>query len=88
MAAYLSPYQLVVVDKDNRLVPLSTTQFPAYASGTTYGNGVYVYYSNVIYKSLQASNKGHTPSSSTSWWQAQTAPHTPTATAFRPDKIY
>ena len=90
MAAYLSPYQFVMFDKDNRLVPLSSTQFPAYASGTTYGNGVYVYYSNVIYKSLQASNKGHTPgaSSSSTWWQAQTTPHTPTSLSFKPDKIY
>ena len=88
MAAYLSPYQLVVVDKDNRLVPLSTTQFPAYSSSTTYASDVYVYYSNVIYKSLQASNKNHTPNSSTSWWAAQTTPHTPTAAAFKPDKIY
>jgi hypothetical protein len=45
---------------------------PAYAAGTTYAIGVYVYYTDgYTYKSLQAANIGHTPSSSPTYWGKQ-----------------
>ncbi len=40
----------------------------AYAGGTTYALAAVVQYDNHIYESLQASNTGHTPSSSPTWW--------------------
>lgn len=46
----------------------------AYAGGTTYALNDLVYVGTVgqaltVYKSLQAANTGHTPSSSPTWWQ-------------------
>lgn len=40
----------------------------AYNAGTTYGSGVFVYYENYVYQSLQVSNTNHTPSLSPTWW--------------------
>lgn len=44
-----------------------------YNAGTTYGagdiRGVTTGTSQIVYKSLQASNTGHTPASSPTWWQ-------------------
>ena len=85
-------YKLVMLDQDNRLVPLSKTNlaetvYADYASSTSYAKDVIVHRSGKWYKSLAASNKGHTPESSASWW-SEVAPSTPTSSAFRPDKIY
>ncbi|OGW44452.1 MAG: hypothetical protein A2Y66_01795 [Nitrospirae bacterium RBG_13_41_22] len=41
----------------------------AYAAGTTYALGAIVTYGAKIYESLAASNTGHTPSSSPTWWK-------------------
>jgi len=45
----------------------------AYAAGTTYGSGTDVTVASgdvlKVYRSLQAGNVGHTPSSSPTWWQ-------------------
>jgi|GEM_PF-4326399 len=44
---------------------------PVYVAGTTYPIAVYVYYDGYTYKSLQAGNIGHTPSSSPTYWEKQ-----------------
>lgn len=85
-------YKLVMLDHDNRLTPLSITNlaetaYSDYASSTSYAKDVVVHRNGKWYKSLAASNKGHTPESSASWW-SEIAPSTPTSTPFRPDKIY
>lgn len=89
-------YKLVALDHDNRLVPISTTNlsetaYADYASSTNYAKDVVVHrYANSVskwYKSLAASNKGHAPESSPTWW-SEITPNTPTSLAFRPDKIY
>lgn len=40
----------------------------AYAAGTTYALAAKVRYLNRVYESLQATNIGHTPSTSPTWW--------------------
>ena len=42
--------------------------YAAYAGGTTYAADVRVIDSHLIYQSLQASNTGHTPATSPTWW--------------------
>ena len=44
--------------------------YPAYASGTTYGEGdlVLVAASHLVFESLQAANTGKTPGTDTEWW--------------------
>lgn len=49
-------------------VVTETVAYVAYAAGTTYGAGAQVIYDGNPYVSLQASNTGHTPSTSTTWW--------------------
>jgi hypothetical protein len=56
-------------------LPLQTYTFGAYAAGTTYGKYEdtlvrtdCVLDGGIIYESLQTGNKGHTPSSSSTWW--------------------
>ena len=46
------------------------TDYPAYAAGTTYplGGRVIVLSNHSIYESLQASNVGHDPLTSPTWW--------------------
>jgi len=39
-----------------------------YAGGTTYAIGQFVTYNAILYRSLQSSNTGHTPSTSSTWW--------------------
>jgi hypothetical protein len=48
------------------VVPTTT----AYAGGTTYALDQYVTSGGITYRSLQASNVGHTPASSPTWWVA------------------
>ena len=40
----------------------------AYAAGTTYSIGDVVSYGGVVYESLQATNAGNTPASTSLWW--------------------
>lgn len=49
---------------------LPETDHPAYAAGTTYALGARVIRTSThrIYESLQASNTGHTPETSPTWW--------------------
>jgi hypothetical protein len=49
---------------------LTEADYPAYNAGTTYASGdrVIVVADHAIYESLQASNTGHTPSTSVDWW--------------------
>lgn len=42
-----------------------------YAAGTTYAKDAVVRYNGVTYISLADTNKGNTPSTSTSWWKGQ-----------------
>lgn len=95
LAYYLRPkvrdtvtrYKLVMLDKDNRLVPLASANvIGAYSSSTTYAKDEICYRNGKIYISLVANNKGHTPESSASYWSVTTM--TPTSVPFRPDKIY
>lgn len=66
----LKPIQVV----DATLVSTNVVEaiIAAYNSGTTYGSGTQVGVTagtvQTIYKSLQASNLNHTPSSSPTWW--------------------
>lgn len=59
----VTPAMLVATD-----VP--ETDYAAYAAGTTYaaGDRVIVVADHLVYESLQASNTGHTPSTSPTWW--------------------
>lgn len=47
----------------------ATETYSAWAAGTTYAQNTYVTYSNSLYQSLQASNVGHQPDTSPTWWQ-------------------
>lgn len=49
---------------------ITEADYPAYNAGTTYASGdrVIVVDDHAIYESLQASNIGHTPSTSVDWW--------------------
>lgn len=91
-------YKLIALDKDNRAVPIVTTNRDEtatydYAASTTYAKDAVVHrFASGIskwYKSLQASNKGHAPeaAASASWW-AECAGVAPTTLSFRPEKIY
>lgn len=42
--------------------------YATYASGTTYAKDVFVVYGTRLYQSLQASNTGHQPDTSPTWW--------------------
>jgi hypothetical protein len=63
---------IIVVDSVLTSSNVPETDYPAYAAGTTYalGNRVIVIGTNIhkIYESLQASNTGHDPASSPTWW--------------------
>ena len=48
--------------------------YTAWSSSTTYAAGVNVLYSGTSYTSLQDNNLNQTPNTSTSYWQANTAP--------------
>lgn len=85
----LTPYKIVALDKDNRVIPITTEQYcGTYGSSTSYVVDDIVVYDNVYYKCITA-GKGKKPSTSTSYWQAYTMPaqFTPTATPFRPEKL-
>jgi hypothetical protein len=59
-----------IIFLDSQLI--STTAVEAYATysaGTTYAINTFVVYLNKIYQSLQASNTGHTPDTSPTFWQ-------------------
>lgn len=98
VAETLYRYKFVMLDKDNRLVPLTTTNntetaYADYGSSTTYAKDVVVHRASGgvgrWYKSLQANNKGHAPevAASASWWE-EVNNKTATTLSFRPDKIY
>src|SRR3954447_20117582 len=61
LAAYASA-QCTVATPDQRVWQ------GTYAGGTTYALCDVVYYSNSAYTSIQASNVGHQPDTSTSYW--------------------
>lgn len=85
----LTPYKIVALDKDNRVIPITTEQYcGTYGSTTSYVVDDIVVYDSVYYKCITA-GKGKTPSTSTSYWQTYTMPtqFTPTATPFRPEKL-
>lgn len=50
------------------LYTTATDATPTYAAGTTYAAGAQVAYDRSRYQSLQASNTGHTPDVSPTWW--------------------
>ena len=87
LSAQLYRYKLCVLDKDNRLLPLTDTNVVGrYGAATSYSSGDIVNYNGKFYQSLISSNKGNTPSTATEKWQLLEG-ITPTATSFRPDKI-
>lgn len=87
LSAQLYRYKLCVLDKDNRLLPLTDTNvIGKYGAVTSYSSGNIVNYNGKFYQSLVSSNKGNTPSTATEKWQLLEG-ITPTATSFRPDKI-
>lgn len=51
----------------------ATETYTAWVAGTTYALNAYAIYSNVLYQSLQASNVGHQPDTSPTWWQVVSA---------------
>jgi hypothetical protein len=57
----ITPAMLVSTD-------VAEADYAAYAGGTTYAAGDRVISNHLIYQSLQASNTGHTPASSPTWW--------------------
>ena len=87
----LTRYKIVALDKDNRIIPITTEQYVGdYGASTTYAKDEIVYSSGKYYKSLQASNKGHAPASNATWWSdlGATLNFTPNTTAFRPEKLW
>lgn len=92
-AARLTPYKIVALDKDNRVIPITTEQYCGkYSSSTSYVVDDIVSYevnSTTNYYICIAAGKNKTPSTSTSYWQAYTMPSqfTPTTTPFRPEKL-
>lgn len=51
--------------------------YPSWNQYNTYPSGANVFYSPNSYVSLQAANRGHTPSSSPSWWSVIPTPGSP-----------
>lgn len=86
----LTAYKIVALDKDNRVIPITTEQYMGtYSTSTTYSKDDIVVSSSKYYKSLANSNKNKAVSN-TSYWTKITMPSqfTPNTTAFKPDKIY
>ena len=84
----LTRYKLVALDKDNRIIPITTDQYiGTWASSTTYSIDTVVYRSSKYYKSLQNTNKNHKPESNPTWWELLSA-FTPNDVAFKPGKIW
>lgn len=86
----LSSYKIVALDKDNRVVPITTEQYMGtYSTSTTYSINDIVVSSSKYYKSLANSNKNKAVTN-TSYWTQITMPSTftPTTVAFKPNKLY
>lgn len=86
----LTPYKVCALDKDNRVIPITTEQYMGtYSTSTTYAINDIVVSSSKYYKSLQNSNKNKAVTN-TSYWTQITMPSkfTPNTTAFRPHKLY
>ena len=59
-----------VIFQESHLISTTAVEtYPTYAAGTTYALNVFVIYNNKVYQSLQASNVGHQPDTSPTWWQ-------------------
>jgi hypothetical protein len=59
-----------IIFLDSQLISTTAVEtYPTYAAGTTYAIDAFVVYLNKVYQSLQASNTGHTPDSSPTFWQ-------------------
>lgn len=86
----LSRYKLVALDKDNRIVPITTELYTGdYSTSTTYAIGDIVKSDSSYYRSKVNSNKNKAVTN-TSYWEAYTMPtrFTPNTTAFKPEKIW
>ena len=60
-----SPFSISGTFAEGDIVTLNET---AYVAETTYGLAAYVEYKGIVYKSLQAPNKGKTPDTNPTWW--------------------
>jgi hypothetical protein len=59
-----------IIFLDSQLISTTAVEvYATYAAGTTYAINAFVVYLNKIYQSLQASNTGHTPDTSPTFWQ-------------------
>ena len=59
-----------IIFLDSQLISTTAVEtYPTYAAGTTYALNAFVVYLNKVYQSLQASNTGHTPDTSPTFWQ-------------------
>ena len=62
----------VIVPIQYSLAQVSSTvpenEYPVYSSATTYAVDEYVVFSHAVYQSIQPSNVGHSPDTSTDWW--------------------
>jgi hypothetical protein len=59
-----------IIFLDSQLISTTAVEaYPTYTAGTTYALNAFVVYLNKVYQSLQASNTGHTPDSSPTFWQ-------------------
>jgi hypothetical protein len=59
-----------IIFLDSQLISTTAVEaYPTYAAGTTYAIDAFVVYLNKVYQSLQASNTGHTPDTSPTFWQ-------------------
>jgi hypothetical protein len=59
-----------IIFLDSQLISTTAVEaYPTYAAGTPYALNAFVVDLNKVYQSLQASNTGHTPDSSPTFWQ-------------------
>jgi hypothetical protein len=59
-----------IIFQTSQLISTTAVEtYPTYAAGTTYAINAFVVYLDKVYQSLQASNTGHTPSTSPTFWQ-------------------
>jgi hypothetical protein len=59
-----------IIFLDSQLISTTAVEaYPTYSAGTTYAINAFVVYLNKVYQSLQASNTGHTPDTSPTFWQ-------------------
>lgn len=65
-------YQFILQKREgNNIVTKLHDNIGVWNSETTYSAGTYILYLGSVYKSLQATNLGNTPVTSTAWWEVQ-----------------